>query len=862
MADSDDKITVFEFKTWRKVSVLRGHSKRINTLICNDEGTVLVSAGQDKSIRLWSLTDGNEKKVFHDHGATVNALVFVSPKQDLFASGSDDKSIKIWSITEETLVRSIDAKNDEILSLLAFKDGQRFLSGGSEKLLKVWNVNNDTKPKTLCACDEKLINLVLSPDERILICLLPNLKMQAWDMEEVVLLSEMPIKENFYTLPKFLSHKYNRLILYFENIYDCLTGELLFSVEINESLKGFFLNPNSLELFFLNSSLDLIKFNQIWFSTYLNNFLMNDSLLTMQKNEEKICSKTQSHFPFLLSFFHLNAIFDQTGNFTLEKVQEAYKNTNFSLSAVCSSDILRNTPLDILILKRNTTMLMKYFDIIFYLLQRNDCRFYEKVRFFTYSYFSEKHFLDVFSNIIDICNDDLSIISKIFDSSFLELDSTIYDKSLMFEELDEPILIETDSIYGNNSKFLKKELFKYFNKDKKKINDEEKASLVKCKIICLPGITDLNNETTTKIFGNISDCDAENDIFGNKILSILANYLWDNQVKFYYKIELGVFLTFFILFNLNLIYLAPLLEQTQGNIGLKIVGSIIDILTIFYTVLCCSNELKQMKDSGFTSYFKSIWNYFDISLIPLLFATSCLNLFLLYVDNDEDTEIINSIKSDTKIVYSLAMFCFWFRFLSFFRSFKETSYMIRLIFNVIVGVKHFVLFMILFMLTLASTLFVLRTDYDEEAGFPSFLAVFFAFYSSTVGDSSGISDYSIEFPKLTKVFMILSTFLFPIILLNLLVAIIGDKHGEINDAEEKTRLYELMNIIVDTSTSITTNFAKKLQKKRNTGKYLLYVYNEKHEQVEENDFQRLERKMNENMIELKEFIISALKEKK
>ena len=71
-----------------------------------------------------------------------------------------------------------------------------------------------------------------------------------------------------------------------------------------------------------------------------------------------------------------------------------------------------------------------------------------------------------------------------------------------------------------------------------------------------------------------------------------------------------------------------------------------------------------------------------------------------------------------------------------------------------------------------------------------------------------------------------------------------------------------MNIIVDTSTSITTNFAKKLQKKRNTGKYLLYVYNEKHEQVEENDFQRLERKMNENMIELKEFIISALKEKK
>ena len=43
--------------------------------------------------------------------------------------------------------------------------------------------------------------------------------------------------------------------------------------------------------------------------------------------------------------------------------------------------------------------------------------------------------------------------------------------------------------------------------------------------------------------------------------------------------------------------------------------------------------------------------------------------------------------------------------------------------------------------------------------------------------------------------MIISTFLFAIISLNLLVSIIGDKHTENKEAEAKTRIFEMINII-------------------------------------------------------------------
>ena len=95
---------------------------------------------------------------------------------------------------------------------------------------------------------------------------------------------------------------------------------------------------------------------------------------------------------------------------------------------------------------------------------------------------------------------------------------------------------------------------------------------------------------------------------------------------------------------------------------------------------------------------------------------------------------------------------------------------------------------------------------------------------------SAIIDFPIVFPSLTNLFMIASTFLFAIILLNLLVAIIGDKHQEINDCEEKTRLYELINIIVDTNSNLITKLVRMIRKPRKRSKYLIYLYNEIHKE--------------------------------
>lgn len=154
--------------------------------------------------------------------------------------------------------------------------------------------------------------------------------------------------------------------------------------------------------------------------------------------------------------------------------------------------------------------------------------------------------------------------------------------------------------------------------------------------------------------------------------------------------------------------------------------------------------------------------------------------------------------------------------------------------------------MVISMLNLSCTFYLLHTDNLDED--PEFWSVFLVFYEGTVGDTSGITDYDLAISQLSDFFMIFSTFLFAIILLNLLVSIIGDIHGEIKEAGAKTRLYELINILVDTNFASTSKIIRLFRGEVIEDKYLIQLYNQKHDEIEENVYEALEKRIEEKMV--------------
>lgn len=92
-ASEDATARIFDINREEYVSVLRGHEKYINHVVCNYDFVFTASA--DKCIRKWRIDTGMCSKTMKGHAGAVNRLFLL--KNILFSS-SYDRSARCWHI--------------------------------------------------------------------------------------------------------------------------------------------------------------------------------------------------------------------------------------------------------------------------------------------------------------------------------------------------------------------------------------------------------------------------------------------------------------------------------------------------------------------------------------------------------------------------------------------------------------------------------------------------------------------------------------------------------------------------------------------------------------------------------------------
>ena len=513
--------------------------------------------------------------------------------------------------------------------------------------------------------------------------------MQIWETENFTMINEIPVKAEG-SHPCFLSNFDNRLILCDDRLIDCFTGSEIFHFSPKENISSYFYDFKNNKYYYISDSLKLCQFNSDWFANYLFEYLIYDSLLTLKNDVNVVCNLKTSVFPYFFTHMHLIAIFEKSEDFTLAKIQEKYKEMSGInlIRLFYSVDIFHHTPLDILIQKKNTSLIIKYFQMLFEVMKNADLTDFDSMaRFFHYSFRQDYNIVKLLCDLLPLIGEDLSVIADVLDYAFIRFDSSIYNNDLIFDELNEPIMIETQSMYVNKNFVEKKlnQLFpkKNYNKEMKdeggveiflkkpddqndnKLNFEENKSIVKAKILVLPGIFDFNFEETKLFYDLLSQKNSNNNIFTHRIVCMLVNFIWDNHSRFYYMIEIYVFLFFFVLFNINFVVLLQLRESNDfQDSHLSLASGVIDILLFVYSIFTLVNEMRQLH-LDFENYFKSVWNYIDILIIPLLILSSIMDFLLNFMDSPP------TYLSYIKLLFAICMTVFWFRLLSFSRGFKE-----------------------------------------------------------------------------------------------------------------------------------------------------------------------------------------------
>ncbi|MFM8330865.1 MAG: hypothetical protein ACKN9T_04185, partial [Candidatus Methylumidiphilus sp.] len=149
---SDDKtIRVWDWRAGKTVKTLRGqvgpgNEGKLFALALSPDGRWLAAAGFMENavgeahhyIRLYDFERGELVDLLRGHTDAVYSLAF-SPDSRRLVSGSHDKTAIIWDVAQQRLLRKLEGHSNAIYGLSFSRDGQRVVTASDDQTLNLWD---------------------------------------------------------------------------------------------------------------------------------------------------------------------------------------------------------------------------------------------------------------------------------------------------------------------------------------------------------------------------------------------------------------------------------------------------------------------------------------------------------------------------------------------------------------------------------------------------------------------------------------------------------------------------------------------------------------------------------------------------
>ncbi len=162
-ASYDKTIRIWSVTNGGVQHVLHGHQRSINALAYSPDGRWLASAGDDASVRLWEQATGRERAALRGPAYPVYSVAF-SPDGTTLAVGGKDRSVFVWRLQDQRLLHTFEGHEDDILAVAFSRDGKMLASAGADKTIKLWSLERGSEFATLHGHRDVVLTLAFSPN--------------------------------------------------------------------------------------------------------------------------------------------------------------------------------------------------------------------------------------------------------------------------------------------------------------------------------------------------------------------------------------------------------------------------------------------------------------------------------------------------------------------------------------------------------------------------------------------------------------------------------------------------------------------------------------------------------------------------
>lgn len=141
---NDKCATVFNKDTEQVVAVLKGHTKKVSTVIYHPEEDTVITGSPDMSIRVWNIPTSQTQLLLRAHEGPITGLA-LHPTGDYILSTSLDKYWGFSDIrTGSLLTKVIDTADSGLTTAQFHPDGLIFGIGTENSQVKIWDLKEQS----------------------------------------------------------------------------------------------------------------------------------------------------------------------------------------------------------------------------------------------------------------------------------------------------------------------------------------------------------------------------------------------------------------------------------------------------------------------------------------------------------------------------------------------------------------------------------------------------------------------------------------------------------------------------------------------------------------------------------------------
>jgi len=159
--------------------ILRGHSDKVAGVALTPDGRTIVTAGEDRTLRMWDAPSGACVRVLTGHDDKLTS-VCLAPDAVTAVSGSEDQTVRVWDLASGRCARVLEGHTDRITGVAIAEDGTLAVSGSWDGTLGIWDTASGRCLGRLEG--EKVTAVALTPDGKLALSAGEDGVLRVWDV--------------------------------------------------------------------------------------------------------------------------------------------------------------------------------------------------------------------------------------------------------------------------------------------------------------------------------------------------------------------------------------------------------------------------------------------------------------------------------------------------------------------------------------------------------------------------------------------------------------------------------------------------------------------------------------------------------